>query len=72
MDGGQSYEAYVVSYRRKVELDGKCSTIRAAISILDQFVTLFIINSPLASTPSQLQSVIANKRKELHDHSIST
>ena len=70
VDGGQSYEAYVVSYRRKVELDGKCSRVRAAISILDQFVTLFTLNS---STPSQLvqlgqlQSAIANKRKELQD-----
>jgi CMP-N-acetylneuraminic acid synthetase len=73
VDGGESYEAYVLSYRRKVELDGKCSTVRSAISILDQFVTLFTLNSALASTPSQLvqlgqlQSAIANKRKELND-----
>lgn len=73
MDGGQTYEAYVLSYRRKVELEGKCRTVRSAISVLDQFVTIFTLNPGLASTPSQLvqlgqlQTAIANKKKELQD-----
>lgn len=70
VDGGKSYEAYVQS---KVELEGKCRTVRSAISIMDQFVTILTLNSGVVGTPSQLvqlgqlQSAIANKRKELHD-----
>lgn len=73
MDGGEAYEAYVLSYRRKMELVDKCRQVTAAISILDQLVTLFTLTTAITSTPSQLaqlgqlQSAIADKKKELQD-----
>lgn len=70
VDGREAYEAYVLSYRRKMELVDKCT---AAIFILDQLVTLFTLTTAITSTPSQLaqlgqlQSAIADKQKELQD-----
>lgn len=69
MDGGAGYEQYVETYRRELQLADKCTQTQSAISLLDQFVTLFTI-TPTMVTPSQLaqlQSALAEKRKELND-----
>ncbi len=75
VDGGSTYEAYIMSYRREAELAGKCRQVQAAIYTLDQLVTIFTLNTAIAATPyqlAQLQSATADKRKELQDMVNST
>jgi hypothetical protein len=77
VDGGSAYQAYVQSYRREVELAGKCRQAMSAISVMDQIITIFTLTTATATTPSQLaqlgqlQSAVSDKRKELHDMVLS-
>ena len=71
VDGGRGYEAYVRSFRRDVELVGKSNTVKAAITLLQQLVTILTISTSSSAASNstgylvQLQSAIADKKREL-------
>jgi hypothetical protein len=73
VDGGAAYEAYVVSYRREVDLADKCEEVKAELITLQQQATIFTLTTAIAAMPSHLthlghlQSAIADKKKELLD-----
>ena len=71
MDGGAAYEAYVLSFRKEVELADKCRQLTSLITTLDQCVTIFTLTTTIAGTPAyathlgQLQQTISDKKEEL-------
>ena len=69
VDGGRTYNEYMASHRRSVELDEKMSQLKAQIQTLEQLVTMFTItassNPASARHLSQLQDFVIEKRTEL-------
>lgn len=77
VDGGSTYEEYLKSFRREVELADKMDKVKAEITMLEQLVTIFTITCTVSANPShgirlgQLRSAIADKKKKLQDMVIS-
>ena len=73
MDGGRTYNAYLKSWQKKVELEERILKAKIDIRIMEQLLTVFVVASSVSPNPTvvtrlgQLQSDISEKNKELHD-----
>lgn len=69
VDGGHTYNEYMVSHRRSVELEEKIRRLKAQIQTLEQLVTMFTITvatNPTSTTRlGQLQNFTMDKNIEL-------
>lgn len=64
VDGGSTYNEYMVSLERNDELEEKIGRVKAQIQVLEQLVTNLTVTSAGTATPRLVQLEPPGRRKQ--------